>query len=315
MERTVGADLGADRGVLPLECARPHQRDLDVQFDEVTHTYIVTRGGEQERVPVSVTAFAKAYFKHFDARAVVQKHYAKWKASPDSKYYALIQEVLQPGGSDADAQSAIELSWAASGSAASREGTRMHSDAERLCNGLPPATESKEMGLLRAWLDSFQPHMNWKPARTEWRLWWDEPALQGRVLVAGTLDLLLQSESTDEYALVDFKRTNPAPKRACGPANLLGPHEDARYHHPGYAASPLGDVENSDFGKYGMQLNVLAKMLRERYDVDVADNMFLLQLHPDLESAHCVRVPSHRAATDSLFRIEAERQALAKLGV
>ena len=56
-----------------------------------------------------------------------------------------------------------------------------------------------------------------------------------------------------------------------------------------------------------MQLNILAKMLRERYGIDVADNMFLLQIHPDMCNAHCVQVSNPRAATDSLFAVEQER--------
>jgi hypothetical protein len=67
-------------------------------------------------------------------------------------------------------------------------------------------------------------------------------------------------------------------------------------YHPGYAKSPLQEAENSDYGKYTMQLNILAKMLRERYGIDVADNMFLLQIHPDMSDAHCVQVSNLKAA-------------------
>ena len=72
----------------------------------------------------------------------------------------------------------------------------------------------------------------------------DEPRLDGKVLVAMTLDLLLRSETT-EFALVDFKRTNPNPKYSedhptyCLCAN-------PRYH-PGYASSPLVDLEDSKY--------------------------------------------------------------------
>eukprot|EP00966_Prymnesium_polylepis_P153025 3535046-Prymnesium_polylepis.1 len=81
---------GPDHEVLPLEREHPHHRDFDIDFEEETHTYTVTRRGEQERVPVSVTGFAKAYFKQFDAHAVVEKNYAKWKLSPESKYASAV---------------------------------------------------------------------------------------------------------------------------------------------------------------------------------------------------------------------------------
>ena len=40
------------------------------------------------------------------------------------------------------------------------------------------------------------------PFRTEWMLWWEDPRDENAVLVAGTLDLLLYSHTTKEYALV-----------------------------------------------------------------------------------------------------------------
>jgi hypothetical protein len=131
------------------------------------------------------------------------------------------------------------------------------------------------------------------------------------VLVAGTLDLLLRSETTGEFALVDFKRKDPKPKFAGGPPSLLGPFEGSRFH-PGFAEPPLSEAENSDYGKYSVQLNVLSHMLRGRYGVDVGPRMFLLQLHEDLAEAHCARAPDLRGAVEELFAVEAEK--LAALG-
>ena len=197
--------------------------------------------------------------------------------------------------------------WEANRERKAREGTAMHAEAERLCNGLEPLAESPEMRMLRRWLAEWQPHMAWEPVRTEWMLWWDEPTLDGEVLLAGTLDLLLWSKTAGVYALVDFKRTNPAPKREGDPPSVLGPCFHPQ-RHPGYAKAPLGALENADWGKYTMQLNILSKMLRERYGIGVGRRMYLLQLHPDLPEAHCVQVDMHTEATDALFAIEAMRR-------
>jgi hypothetical protein len=289
---------------LPLEKAHPHGRDLCITFEPEKHKYTVTRDGVAEEAPVSVTSFAKRYFKSFDATAVIDKNYDKWKSDTGSKYYSLIHATLSTGASEDQAKFAIANLWSSKAEKASHEGTSMHSDAEFLLNGLEVA-DSKEMQLLRKWRKEFQPHMKWVPERTEWKLWWEDARCDGAVLVAGTLDLLMRSETTDEYALVDFKRTNPAPKYTGGPPNLLGPHQGAKFH-PGYADAPLGELENNDFGKYTMQLNILAIMLQEKYGI-VVKNTFLLQMHPGLDEAHCVQVPGHMNATDSLFTIEAER--------
>lgn len=293
--------------MLPLQVKNSHPRDRCVRFYKEGHYYKVERNGECERVPVSATSFAKAYFEQFDADKVIGERYLNWKSNVNSKYYPLIQSVLQQGGSDFTAKRAIAQRWLEVGDEASQAGTRMHERAEIVCNGLQLEAEDRESEMLREWLSSFQPAMQWEPCRTEWILWWEEARLDNKVLVAGTLDLLLKSKTTEEYALVDFKRTNPAPKYRGAPPNLLGPCGNPRFH-PGYATTPLSDVENSKYGAYCMQLNILSKMLRGRYDIDVGHNMYLLQIHSDLKDPHCERVPMHKQATDALFAVEAERE-------
>lgn len=327
--------------MLPLEKKHAHQRDCFITFDPVKHVYTVTHNGVAERVPVSVTSFSKHCFSQFDGPAVVEQYYARWKHSPDCKYYSTIRATLSSGGTDEDAKRAILQDWADVGETASASGTHMHELCELVCNGvIEPAQETKETRLLRAWLADFQPEMRWKPFRTEWKLWFDEQRLGGAVLVAGMLDLLLVSEATGyvrstrtrfcqncpscfafctkmclcasrQYALVDFKRCSPAPKFQGGPLSLLGP---ATRYHPGWAMSPLSETENSKFGQYSMQLNILSKILRDRYDINVEERMFLLQIHEDMDEAHCVQVEACVEQTHTLFAIETERRALMESG-
>lgn len=293
---------------LPLKRRYAHARDHLISFCSKSHTYTVVRDGGDETVPVSVTSFAKGYFKQFDGEAVVEKNYDNWKRYADSKYYTVIHSVLDTGKSDADAKKAILDQWAQTSKVASREGTLMHEHAEYVCNGIELADPSPEMVMLMRWMKDFQPHMQWEPVRTEWMLWWEltHNDAASPVMLAGTLDLLMWSKTADVYGLFDFKRTNPKPKFKNADPNLLGPHTHPRYH-PGYAKPPLQEAEDSDYGKYTMQLNILAKMLRERYGIDVSRNMFLLQIHPDMSDVHCVQVATLKDATDSLFAIEEER--------
>jgi hypothetical protein len=293
---------------LPLKKLHPHARDRLISFCPSTHTYTVVRDSGDEKVPVSVTSFAKRYFEQFDGNAVVEKNYANWKKYSDSKYYSLIHSVLDLGKSEAEAKQAILDQWAQNGKVASREGTLMHEHAEYVCNGIELPDPSPEMVMLMRWMREFQPHMQWQPMRTEWMLWWEleNNDSTSPVILAGTLDLLMWSKTADVYGLFDFKRTNPKSKFKNAEPNLLGPHTHPLFH-PGYAESPLQEAENSDYGKYTMQLNILSKVLRERYGIDVAGNMFLLQIHPDMPNAHCVQVANLKEATDSLFAIEEER--------
>ena len=292
--------------MLALETAHPHGRDKSIAFDEASHTYTITRDGVAEVAPCSVSGFAKRYFSEFDPDAVVAKYYQKWAADPNSKYHALIHSVLGAGGAEEEARAALKAGWKEKGRQASEKGTKMHEHCELEMNGVPPVLECAEMWLFRKWRAEFQPHMQWKPVRTEWRLWYEDERCGGRVLVAGTLDLLMHSSVTDEYSLWDYKRVAPAPKYRGGRPHLLGPHAGAKFH-PGYAAEPLEEVEDSDYGKYTLQLNIYAKMLRDRYGIDVKHHMYLVQLHEAMDTFHVVRVDQHSSDTDALFSAEAAR--------
>jgi hypothetical protein len=289
-----------------LKEINPFDRDSNVEFFKDGHYYVVTRNGLIERANTSVTSLSKVYFTQFDSENVVKCRYEAWKANKNSKYYALIHSVLKEGGTDSDCMNRICTLWTEIGKAASKAGTKMHEKAEIICNGISLKEEDNETKLLKKWLSDFQPEMQWEPYRTEWTLWWEEPRIDNRILVAGTLDLLLKSKKTNAYSLVDFKRMDTTPKFEGGPKNLIGHCEDSRFH-PGYARSPLSDVEDSKFGAYCVQLNALSKILRERYHIDVKQNMYLLQIHPSMEQAHCVRVPMYKQSIDSLFVIESER--------
>lgn len=305
-----GWSAAVDSGRM-LNATHAHARDALVRFHDANgeHYYTVEREpGVLERVPVSVTAFTKAYFVQFDADKMLNRYYSKWSADANSKYHSLIHATLSAGGDAEAAREAIKAQWKRTGTEASARGTQMHAHAEIMMNGLV-APDTPEMTLLGAWRREFQPEMRWVPHRTEWTLWWEDQRCDNALLVAGTLDLLMRSETTGDYGLFDFKRTNPAPKFAGDPQRLLGPWS-GQWWHPGQAAPPLHEVEDTDFGKYTMQLNILSKMLLGKYGIDVGQHMYLVQIHEDLPRAHTQRVDRMTNATNSLFNIEAEKLRL-----
>lgn len=109
--------------MLPLAQTNTHARDAAIAFEPVEHVYTVTRDGVAERVPVSATSFAKAYFEEFDAEAVVEANFDKWKRDVNSKYYAVIHAELSRGGSNADAKRVVREGWATNAARASEAGT------------------------------------------------------------------------------------------------------------------------------------------------------------------------------------------------
>lgn len=287
---------------LPLAIENRHPRDAAISFDPVRHIYSIQTVRGSQVAPQSASKMALGYFEGFDPIAVVERFYEQWKGNAESKYYDTIDQQLKDGGSDEDAKEAIRTQWREKGTAAAESGTLMHADAERLCNGISAiGPRSVEMEMLQAWLSEFEPHMQWKPYRTEQPLWYEWDDAETRVVVAGTPDLLMRSDiDPSAYALVDFKRTDPLTR------GLLGEPSRKRHWRPRRAQPPLAEVEDSDYGKYAMQLNVLAKILRERYEIDVGANMILLQLHPGMPNrkAHWTRVPIYKNETDDLFKLE-----------
>lgn len=274
-----------------LSSQNPHSRDKYITFNDSDHTYTVEINGRRTLAPTSATKFAERYFSSFNAKCVVDENYYKWKANERSSYHAFIRESLNAGATDNDAKLAIVEGWKRKASAACSMGTAVHAECELVCNGVVSDTNSIEIRQLIEWTDSWQKHKRWKPFRTEWRLYYDH---EDQLVMAGTPDLVLESAETGEFALVDFK-ISPA---------LLGPATDCFTRQ---AQPPIQCFEDSKYGRYATQLNILSHVLRTKYGIDVADNMYLLQLHRDMDTWHCVQVPQHRDEIDTLFRIETQR--------
>lgn len=280
---------------LPLAAKNAHARDACITFDEGAHVYYVERNGVVEKAPTSATKFAEHYFEGFDAIKIINKYFEGWRHDPCSRYFEMIHAALA-NGNEESAKAEIAAHWQKTAISASAAGTTLHNDCELVCNGFSPLTNSKEIEHLCDWLTNFQPEQQWEPYRTEWRLWYED--VHGELVLAGTPDLVVRSRATGEYALVDFKRTDPK-----GRAMLLQPG----ISFPKFAKPPLSEVEDSKFGKYECQLNVLSFILRERYGIDVGNRMFILQLHDSLDTWHCVQVTDRQDAIQSLFRIEHTR--------
>ena len=284
-----------------------HERDDAIQFEPATHTYTVTTNTHgTEVVPVTITSFSSSYFKQFNPDLVVSQHFRAWEKNTDSKYHSLIHSSRNCECTDDEIKLKIKKLWADAGAEAAYLGTRMHEKFELISNG-QVVEDDKETQLFERWRGEYEPSMQWEPFRSEWMLWWEDERIDNHVLVAGTLDLLLKSKTTGEFSLVDFKRTNPSPKYANGPANLLGQTTTYNCRH---ARGPLDSVQDDKFGLYTMQLNIISKILRDRYDIDVKDRMYLLQIHQDMDNYNFVKVEEHCKATDCLFSVEAERRRM-----
>lgn len=288
-----------DAFVSILTKENPAKRDGEIYMLEETHTYYI----DGKPCRTSCTGLLKKYFPLFDAEAIVERYFDKWKGDKSSKYGFLIDYLQKvEKWNDAFCKKAIIYTWRATGEHASEEGTAMHRDFQYIVERLPPPQgETNEVVQFRGWLSNFCTTYGLKPWRAEWNIYFTHP--NGCVVVAGQVDLVLQSMyDPGEFFCVDYKRTDPQPKKAGDITTLLGDEPITRYTE--WGAPPLAKIPATGFGKYSIQQNVYGYIAATQYGVDFRDRMYLLQVHPSLSEPHLVGVERLDEEMEKLFANE-----------
>tara|TARA_Y100000748_G_scaffold249224_1_gene214118 strand:- start:45 stop:938 length:894 start_codon:yes stop_codon:yes gene_type:complete len=285
-----------------LDALHPLRGDGEITFLPGPHVYLV----DGRPVRKSVTGMLKPYWPEFNGAATVDKYLPRWRQDEKSQYHGLIKYVaLVHGGDDELCKAAILRLWDAQRNAAAEAGTAMHSDFQSIVEGWPLGhDETHETKAFRRWLAQFCRAQDCEPFRAEWLV-----VLQrgGVPIVAGQVDLVLKIKGREEYIGVDYKRSNPKVFQG-RPQNLLSANQRAFAGECG--TGPFEGIEATDFHKYSAQLNAYSRVAVDGYGIDFRDRMLLLQIHPDLPEAHCVRVPRMDREMDALFELEASRACL-----
>jgi hypothetical protein len=286
-----------------LKELNPLKHDPDLGFIAGAHQH--TYKGMPVRA--HATGMTGRYWRPFDGEGVVDGNFRGWKASENGKYRALIRYLeLVEERDEEHCKSAIRALWAAEGALAARLGTQMHKLFEQIVEGIPLQIQTPETRIFTPWYLSFLAENELEPFRTELQL----VKMQSdgvTPLVAGMADLFLRRKGTDQYVLIDYKRTDPKPKyKGCKP-NLFGSTKPGYFAASGYG--PFEGLADTDEMKYAMQLNVYAHIAATEYGIDARDHMYLVQVHENLDHVHVARVDRHDAVMDDLF---AREEALAR---
>ena len=188
----------------PLQRKFSAPRDKDAWLHEPTHTYHV----KGAKVRNSVTTIIKKHWPSFEAASALQ-NYDSWKANKSSKYGMLIQYLqVVEGRDDEYCKHAIASLWTRNGELASRLGTAMHRDFQFICEGNePPQGETTEVQVFRKWLQPFMQRYCLEPWRAEWIIYYEH---QGRVVVAGQVDLVMKHKKREEYWVSTLGAPRPA---------------------------------------------------------------------------------------------------------
>jgi len=222
-----------------------------MQFDAEQHVYTV----DGEPV-ISVTTLIAKFFEEFDAEAVINRHYKQWQKNPQSPYHGMTKQD-------------IEDSW----TAANQEGTWMHSQIEAYFQHEKPSMEElreKDPIVFGQFCDFRRTVELDNIYGIELRL-----GLSG--LIAGTIDLVTINPKTNCLTLYDWKRTKPP---------QIMP---TAWHFNKYGKKPLHWMKDNKYNRYSVQLNMY-KYLVEQHTGLTVEAMYLVQLHPDLENYHLMKI-------------------------
>lgn len=243
------------------------------------HSYV--RRNTDERAPLSVTAVVKSQFPEFDADRCFDEFFMGWKYNASHKYYPVIQKVVQKGGSDAEAQRAIQAQWREEGRLTREAGTKLHNAIELHCNGMP-APESEDFAA--------------------WKRWWDASGLEavrselvtfvetadGALALAGSADMVA-ADKTGKHVLLDWKRSKK---------NLTS---DETAFRDQKGRGQCTDVPDTDYYKYSLQLSLYNRMLVRTQGIDCGDRMFVVNVHPSNDGAVEAKAFDLRSIADRLI--------------
>lgn len=224
-------------------------------FHASTHTYVI----HNQIVPQSVTALVKTQFP-FNAKAIIDKNYARWKAQ--QKYASICNDK-----SDEEGKEAIALAWKTKGIEAANKGTAVHAWAESYINinlrwSSPTVPllqhHEKETEQIKQFIWHAQQKQMIKdaaivPKYAELIVWW---TCNHHVLLAGTIDAIFTDGAN--YYIVDWKRTqNP--------------------------------IQGARLKQYSLQLSMYSLLLKQTYNIDAKDNLFVVRVHEENDTYEAVK--------------------------
>jgi hypothetical protein len=232
---------------MKLEVVNEHPLDVNMTFDEDSHSYFV----QQKKLKWSVTEVVGSYFDKFEPDKAIEGMMSgpRW---PRPEYQH--KSDGRPFTRDE-----IKRQWDSIGEYARNRGTWMHYNIERHLNELEPADGLAEFKQFLDFERDIILPRGIKPFRTEWRICDPEHNLAGSVDFVGALP-------DGTFCIMDWKRSK---NLAMGMSNSYGKR----------GKWPLSHLDDCEASKYFLQLNMYRYMLQKHYGI-VISNMVLASFHP-----------------------------------
>lgn len=286
-------DTGAKgRNATYLASKYPMKGDEFVVFEEETHKYTV----HGQVVKRSCTGAKDDLFPKMDTMLTIRKYYFSWKRNPAHKLHSLIWETLNDSdktASDANAMEQIASTWSQMGTEASTLGTLLHLYIElhyNECAMSPiPSEIEHEVRLFHQFVASpFYVEKQLQMVRTELTVF---EYRDGIPVCAGQIDGLMKDVHGNHY-IFDWKRSK----------HVLKPYERAFKNEMG--THPLtAHIPNTHFHKYSLQLSLYAEMIVGCHGIDVANRLYLVRMHPDLDTFELTHCEDYRSVARQILNM------------
>ena len=219
-------------------------------FDEVTHKYIHPKDETGNAEFVSVTTLIERFFP-FDLKRYVEK-----KATDENRTE---EDVLDEYLTNRDE--------------AAEKGTYLHNQIENFLKGLDYESDSNEFQMF---LDFYNTEIQ---SRNLDFFDAERMIFSNKYNVAGTIDCLFKKNESNEYVMLDWKRSK----------KLIIDGRPRKFGY-GYALSELSNLDNSSYYRYCLQQNIYKHIAETEFSMKIS-SMKLVVLHDNYPQYYVVNVP------------------------
>jgi hypothetical protein len=166
---------------------------------------------------------------------------------------------------------------------AAEKGTEMHENIEHFLIGNTHSALSKEFNLFSKFYQEVIQRFGFEFYEAEKRILLEE------FNIAGTVDAIFKKPNSNEYILLDWKRSKKL---------VIDGHP--RKFGYGFALSELQHLDNSSFYKYALQQNIYKHILEKNYGLKIS-SMNLIVLHENYDNYYRVDLPDLQREIKIIF--------------
>ena len=232
----------------------------NIAFEDETHTYYHRKNLTGNADYISVTTLIDRFFPFDIERFITRK-------------------------SEKEGQSKTEVleEFVRTRDEAAEKGTYIHKQIERFLKDEPYDGDSKEFSLFQKFYEEIVVRKGLLFVAAEKKVSLEELNL------AGTVDAVFKKPDSDEYVVVDWKRSK----------KLVVDGHPKKFGY-GYALSELNHLDNSSYYKYALQQNMYKHML-EKEGKNSVSSLNLIVLHDLFDDYYRIPIPDMRKEVSILL--------------